>query len=263
MQPYKSNDTLNYCNEYYKQPYFWDIPLSNQEKKRLSVTLSLVPQNVETILDVGCGDGRITNELAHKYNIIGMDISREALRHVKMRKVLAKIEQIPFQKQSFDLILCTEVIEHLHDTILCKAIREIERVSKKYIFLTVPFKENLYAGMTKCNNCGEEFHIFNHFQSFSPKRLASLFPSFRPVNLIPLGSDREYNNKLLLFLIRKLGFKWNGNRRALCPRCGNQDTGTQGNIFGWVFERIHWRIGSIYPFKRKSWIGVLYEKVVQ
>jgi SAM-dependent methyltransferase len=259
MQSHKSDNSFNYCDEYNEQPHLWDKPLNDAEKERLSVTRSFIPKDVETILDVGCGDGRITNELA-KYNIIGIDASREALKYVKTPKVLARIEQIPFQNKSFDLVLYTQVAEHLPNAILRKSIREVERVSKKYILLSVPFKENLYAGMTKCNNCGEVFHIYNHFQSFSKKRLASLFPGFKPVDWITFGPYGEYRNKLLSFLAR-LGGKWSVDTHTLCPKCGSKNAGTeQGNILSWVAERVNWRIGSIYPFKRKRWIAVLYEK---
>ena len=44
------------------------------------------------------------------------------------------IENLPFEDNSFDLVLCCEVLEHLPDDIYQDALKEIQRVSNEYIF---------------------------------------------------------------------------------------------------------------------------------
>jgi ubiquinone/menaquinone biosynthesis C-methylase UbiE len=88
-------------------------------------------------LDDGCGRGLYTNHLTEKTNkVFAIDISLDNLKTQKRRMkegkriffILASAENLPFRNKSFDLILCTEVLEHLDDD--KKAIGEIARVVK-------------------------------------------------------------------------------------------------------------------------------------
>lgn len=79
------------------------------------------------MLDVGCGEGRFTSELA-KLNkvrkVIGIDISSEAIfcaRH-KLSEIdfeVMSAEQICFPNETFDIITAVEVVEHVLDTEKC------------------------------------------------------------------------------------------------------------------------------------------------
>jgi len=252
---------FDYCKTYYEQPDLWGKCLTDAEKERVSVTLSLIPDDVQTVLDVGCGDGRITNQMKD-YIVTAVDTSLEAIKYIKTRKALASVECIPFKDRSFDLVLSSEVIEHLTDSILRKAVEEIQRVSMNYILVSVPFKENLYAESTRCNNCRKLFHIYQHFQSFSRRRLANLFPNFKPIGYSTFGPESEYNNNLILFIVRRLGKKWPVTKTALCPRCGSTNVGSdKGNTFSWFAERVGWRLAKIYPYIKKAWIVVLYQRI--
>ncbi|MGQ9610834.1 MAG: class I SAM-dependent methyltransferase [bacterium] len=249
------------CKDYYEQPELWGNDLTEAEIDRISITLSFIPEDVKTILDAGCGDGRIANELAKYYNVFAIDRSREAIRYVNSKKSLASIDQLPFKDWSFDLVLSTEVIEHLPGKILDKATEEIQRVSKEYIIISVPFDEKLYVSSTKCNKCGHLFNMHLHYNSFSKKRLASIFTDFRLINLATFGPDIEYDNRFLLYIVRQLGGKYPSSNKVLCPKCGSRDVGgRKGNIIAWIAERINWRLAKIYPFKKKRWIIALYKR---
>jgi len=251
---------INYA-KFYEQSESWGKDLDEIQKERALVTQSFVPEDVDTILDIGCGDGRITNELSLKYNITSMDINYEALKYVNKSKIIASIEQIPFHNNSFDLVLSTEVIEHLPDHLFRRAIIDIERVSKRYIVISVPYKENLYASMTRCNICGKVFHEYMHFQSFTRKRLESIFPSFRIIQSFIFGPREKYDNNFLLFIVRRIGRKWLTSQMALCPWCGSKDLGNnQGNLISRIAEYLNWRICHRLSF-HKRWIIVLYERV--
>lgn len=255
-------DLIKYHKNYYEQSEFWGKSLNDHERERISITLSLLPKDAKTILDIGCGDGRITNEIDEKHKVFAMDMSNEAIRYVKANRILAAITQIPFGDYCFDLSLSSEVLEHLPKDILHEAINEIQRVTEKYILISVPFMENLYANSTRCNECDNVFHVNLHFQSFSKKRLAHLFPSFSPVKFMVFGPEVEYRNNLLLFIERQLGGKWPKVRTALCPECGSKDAGgAKGNILSWIAERLDWRLTKAYPFRKRRWITVLYERI--
>lgn len=53
------------------------------EKTR--IILGIIPPDVRTIIDVGCGDGAITNVLAESYTIVGGDISQEGLKNLSVK----------------------------------------------------------------------------------------------------------------------------------------------------------------------------------
>lgn len=112
---------------------------------------SLFPANFSSVLDVGCGEGFLLRILpATVENYVGIDYNEDALRFAENSKnqiqISKQIQNIKFQKEnvyklsfkdnSFDLVTCLEVLEHLDD--YEKALLEIKRVAKKYVILSVP-----------------------------------------------------------------------------------------------------------------------------
>jgi len=55
----------DYKKSYYEQSSFWDYDYFNvsAEKERLEEIIKVIPFDVRTILDVGCGNGAFVNEL--------------------------------------------------------------------------------------------------------------------------------------------------------------------------------------------------------
>jgi 2-polyprenyl-3-methyl-5-hydroxy-6-metoxy-1,4-benzoquinol methylase len=120
-------------------------PLS---KKRLEIFLKEIKKypGIKKILDVGCGDGRISKALKEAgFNVVGLDISRTAIEKAKQNfrgidfLVASPEEKLPFEDENFDSVYCTEVIEHLYDTAV--ALKEITRVLKKegLLFISTPY----------------------------------------------------------------------------------------------------------------------------
>lgn len=100
--------------------------------------------NKVRVLDAGCGEGFITNLLVSNIaNIeaVGLEYTQEALEiaqksNSSIQWMRGDIYQLPFEDNAFDIVICTEVLEHLSDP--CMAISELKRVCKKYVLLTVP-----------------------------------------------------------------------------------------------------------------------------
>lgn len=86
------------------------------------------------ILEIGIGNGFISKYLTGKnFNIITMDIDK------KLNPVITgSVSNLPFKDNSFDVIVCCEVLEHLKYENFQKSILEIARVSSAYIILSVP-----------------------------------------------------------------------------------------------------------------------------
>lgn len=107
---------------------------------------SLLCREIEdgwTILDVGCGRHSSLSGIKKGSVRIGIDhyepyISMSRSQSVHDFYVIGDARELPFEANSFDCALATEVLEHLDKQEGLKMIKEMERVAKKKILLTTP-----------------------------------------------------------------------------------------------------------------------------
>lgn len=85
------------------------------------------------ILDLGCADGALTGPLAPQYEIWGLEVSEYLCKQAEKRGIKvtqADIEEgIPFDRDTFDIVIAGEIIEHVVDTDFF--LSECNRVLKK------------------------------------------------------------------------------------------------------------------------------------
>ena len=103
-------------------------------------------RGVRSILDVGCGEGYIIKYIKNKYDnkklyLEGVDLSEDVINIAKKNNPGVKFSKgdiycLNYKDNSFDLVLATEVLEHLEKPE--EALKELRRVSRKYIILSVP-----------------------------------------------------------------------------------------------------------------------------
>jgi len=207
--------------QYYEQAGAWGRPPANYQIQARADILSMIPPEVESVLDAGCGDGFITNALPSRLRVVGLDISHEALRHVQKETQAGSITEISFPDKSFDLVMANDVLEHLPDEDLRLALGQMERVAGEFVLLTVPLNEQLDANMAKCAECGEVYHVNRHRRSFSERDLLQLpFRSFRPVEL-RLSGALSAPPADPTFALRHAAGLYRTWANALCPRCGS------------------------------------------
>ncbi|MBN2284751.1 MAG: class I SAM-dependent methyltransferase [Deltaproteobacteria bacterium] len=145
------------------------------------------------VLDAGCGTGRHLSEALRYRNInaVGIDLNKGDIAKAKDTLYIMEhegesgggswvvmqsdITKLPFPDESFDIVICSEVLEHIpeHE----KAVREIIRVLKpgKSLVVTVPryFPERI------CWALSEDYHTEKggHVRIYRKKELINLLES--------------------------------------------------------------------------------------
>jgi len=262
----------NFTDEYYERAWAQIVhSISPQEEERIKQTLSLIPEDCSSVLDVGCGDGRITNRLISCCSkVVGLEQSREALSHVRVERVLGTMDSLPFIDSSFDLVLCCEVLEHLPFKIYPGALEEIQRVTAKYILVTVPNKEHLAKSLVICPRCGCRFSPWRHLRSFNPETLVKLFTGFRLHILRSCQSIKVYP-RLLIDGARFVGLlpKKSFPATALCPQCGYHQAGIQTSLVINAGQKSSLLVRLVRPVakrvvprrKQATWLMALYQRI--
>ena len=108
---------------------------------RLYVEMRNYLESGDAVLDIACGSGNMSFELATKFQrVYGIDISKGMLNRAKLKMKTAEAknsrigfiygdgETLPFKDNSFDAVTCILAIEHFPDTE--RAISEMKRVLK-------------------------------------------------------------------------------------------------------------------------------------
>jgi SAM-dependent methyltransferase len=142
------------------------------------------------ILDIGTSTGtnlRMLRNLGYRC-VVGLDLSEEAVGYCEA-KGLGPVRRgdvcaLPFEDASFDLVLATDIIEHVADDGL--ALREIARVlaSEGKLLLTVPAFASLW---------GLQDEVARHRRRY---RMRPLLRAMASAGLVPL---RRYHFNYLLF----------------------------------------------------------------
>ncbi len=100
-----------------------------------------------SILDAGCGEGFATGFIAERVptaRIEGIDVSPGAIEYAqehfgeRVTYQVGSVYDLPYEDDSFDLVVCSEVLEHLDRPE--DAVREITRVARRHVLLTVPLE---------------------------------------------------------------------------------------------------------------------------
>ena len=110
--------------------------------KRFQAYYGLTPES--SILDVGCAKGFMLHDFAGLLpgvTVAGVDISEYALNHamdgMKRFLCLGNCTELPFPDDSFDLVVSIATIHNPELDGVKKALREMERVSRKHKFIKV------------------------------------------------------------------------------------------------------------------------------
>ena len=96
----------------------------------------------ETVLDCGCGIMQAMDDLKCK-SILGCDIwptylSRISKLHPTVRITMSELDR--FVDNSYDVVLCLDVLEHLDQELALKVLEEMKRICRKKAIVFTPRK---------------------------------------------------------------------------------------------------------------------------
>jgi SAM-dependent methyltransferase len=119
---------------------------------RARLLQELAPLAPRSVLDAGCGEGHVAGWLAEALTgseITGVDGRSDAVvgfraRNPALHVVEADLRGLPFPDDAFDLVICTEVLEHVEQP--KTVLRELGRVCAAHLFLTVPHEPFFRTG---------------------------------------------------------------------------------------------------------------------
>lgn len=228
---YTVMDDKSYYDFHWKQTGGKEHPYVAEKTK---IILDIIPQDVRTVIDIGCGDGSITNVLTERYTVVGGDISQEGLKNLsaKAQPTICSADYLPFKDKCADLVLSSELLEHLPNSVFLRTISEIKRITGKYILVTVPNNENLRKRYTKCNACGFEFHIYRHLRSFNLNKLARYFDGYIIRCSTLCGAPDNKSFDMISYLRNKLAnsYFFVDTVLILCPNCGETTSPFRANL---------------------------------
>lgn len=138
-----------------------------------------ISKDEKVILDAGCGIGYFMDIFYKKgKEVHGIDIDTECVKYVQgLRNWIVKnegIEKTSYPNSSFDAIICSEVLEHIHEPE--KAIIEFHRLLgyQGILILTTPSLDGFFKITKTCHEEGMEEH---HVEGYSQQQLVLLLES--------------------------------------------------------------------------------------
>jgi ubiquinone/menaquinone biosynthesis C-methylase UbiE len=132
------------------------------EKRAVASCLDLAQKisPVSTLLDLACGTGRISEFLASRgYRLTCGDISEEMIGVAKKRLASGGFDQIQFLKldiyqtgqsdETYDCVTAFRLFQHLTSEQRAKALREMARISRRFVLVNVMHTSAYYGAVRK------------------------------------------------------------------------------------------------------------------
>lgn len=134
----------------------------------------------ETVLDMGCGDGRLLRKIAEKYpklKLTGCDLSQEDLAIAKQKSEIDKVNitfeycditgAMPFTDKSFDVVIATATIMMLNPHQALNAMNNMKRLARKKILMAELHNNELLQNEIAYSGVPENRYARNYAKYFN------------------------------------------------------------------------------------------------
>jgi len=145
------------------------------------------------IVDIGCGDGFIISSIIAKQKI-AVDIAIDYLKNIDQSiiRVRSKAEHLPFIDEVAEIVICTDVFEHVQNATLLS--NEICRILKPYgkLLLALPWEQDLSVYETKEYIQNYKKYKYVHLRSVDDKMIQKHFSNFKMIASTMLKIGMKY-----------------------------------------------------------------------
>lgn len=180
--------------------YEWESHIENIFR---TINSNLSVYKPTNFLDIGCGSGDRTIRIANHFkinftNVHGVDYNEQQVEACKKifiaKKIDLEIEKLPYEENTFDLVNCNQVLEHIKTSE--SLINEIIRVTKVggYIILGIPNLAHLinrlyllFGIQPLCIRIGS-----SHIRGFTHKSFLKMVKLLETVELIDSKGSMMY-----------------------------------------------------------------------
>lgn len=154
----RAQSVINQYNSITSAEYYFNPPLNTMHGRMRNKEFKTVLKNLDAdypptekprALDIGCSGGRYTQALLNRgFDTHGLDTGRIPLLYAREKLKAGNFYQgsiaaLPFQKDTFDLVICIELFHHLTDDILGNAVGQISSILKTNGVLIFDVKNSL------------------------------------------------------------------------------------------------------------------------
>lgn len=180
--------------------------------------MSLIDTKYETVIDIGCGAGYLTERLYEAVSpkiMYGVDISEEAIRVAKMHgnsDITYVVDDIRNRKikMRFDLAIVADLIEHIDDD--KKFLQDVFDFCENVI-IRIPCEKNVYNDLLLKIGISDEYASFRarygHLHHYTSQSLIRLFTScgleVDAYRIFYLGRRTKFINNVAVVLSRIVG----------------------------------------------------------
>jgi ubiquinone/menaquinone biosynthesis C-methylase UbiE len=179
------NDPLNYNPKIFEEDHIFDAPgllgwLGRKRKSAICTAALSLCKHLDNfkILDAGCGYGEILSDLKGSLKV-GIDINLNALKQAKQRDketfhILCDIENLPLKAETFDFLICSEVLEHVDNPL--HSVNQTVCVTKKDGFICVAVPNEWITTLGRFILNKKPYKSPAHKTVFTWTKLKKLFP---------------------------------------------------------------------------------------
>lgn len=237
-----------------------------QEKARISDLMEMIPEQINSAIDIGARDGFLSKELTkHCSSVTALDLEMPAIDHPNVKCMKGNATALQLPDSAFDLVFCSEVLEHIPSPALELACSELSRIAGRYALIGVPYKQDIRHGRTSCHSCGKTNPPWAHVNRFDETRLQQLFPDFDVVQVNYVGKGELGTNHLSAYLLDLAGNPFGTYmQEEPCIHCGKKLKAPPPRTFSQkVLTRIAYTLRQVQaPLTppRANWIHILFKK---